>query len=182
MKKTLIAVLSLVMALGIIGCESKQEDTSEIINGIDESTSVFTNTDASEDEVTENEASEAEISENETGKNETSEEEIGEDETESPVSDMITEEQALSAIKNYCYANNPDLEGIEKAGEYPVYWEIISSDENEIVVLFRSYTAAQIRYYIDPNLGDVYVTEFVPGITIEEEMTDESFNARDYLY
>ena len=73
------------------------------------------------------------------------------------------------------------LENIEKEGEYPVYWEVISSDENEIVILFRSYTGAQIRYYIDPVLGDTYVTEFVPQITNEEEKTDEEFNIRDYL-
>ena len=92
----------------------------------------------------------------------------------------ITDEQALSAIRNYCYANNPELESIEEDGEYPVYWEIASSDENEIVVLFRSYTGAEIRYYIDPVSGETYVTEFVSGITDEEERTDESFNVKDY--
>ena len=92
----------------------------------------------------------------------------------------ITDEQALSAIRNYCYAKNPELESIEEDGEYPVYWEIASSDENEIVVLFRSYTGAEIRYYIDPVSGETYVTEFVSGITDEEERTDESFNVKDY--
>ncbi len=93
----------------------------------------------------------------------------------------ISDEQALSAIESYCYAENPDLEGIVNAGEYTVYWEIASSDGQEIVVLFRSYTGAQIRYYIDRASGETYVTEFVPGIFSEEERTDESFNVRDYL-
>ncbi len=92
------------------------------------------------------------------------------------IGDRITDEQALSAIKEYCYINNPDLESIENNGEYPVYWEIESGDDSGIVVLFRSYTGAEIRYYIDPVTGETYVTEFVPGITSEEERTDETFN------
>ena len=102
-------------------------------------------------------------------------------ETEAVQNERITDDQAMTAIKNYCHKTNPDLENIEKEGEYPVYWEVQSSDENEIVVMFRSYTGAQIRYYIDPVLGDTYVTEFVPQITNEEEKTDEEFNIRDYL-
>ncbi len=93
----------------------------------------------------------------------------------------LTEEQALTAVQNYCRISNPDLERIEKDGEYPVYWDVSSTDEHEIVVLFRSYTGAQIRYYIDPASGDTYVTEFVPGISAEEERTDERLNVWDYL-
>lgn len=94
---------------------------------------------------------------------------------------LLTDEEALTAIRNYCYSNNPDLKDIEKSGEYPVYWETESNDEKEKVILFRSYTGAQIRYHIDQASGETYVTEFVPGITSEEEKTDESFNVRDYL-
>lgn len=95
--------------------------------------------------------------------------------------EKLSDEQALSAIKNYCYIINPDLKSIVEAKEYPVYWEISSSDEDEIVVLFRSYTGAQNKYYIDRVTGDTYITEYVPGIMIEEEMTDERFDVRDYL-
>lgn len=95
--------------------------------------------------------------------------------------EKISDDEALSAIRNYCYDQNPELEKIEKAGEYPVYWEVISSDDNEIVILFRSYTGAEIRYYIDRASGDTYVTEFAPGISSEEERTDESLNVRDYI-
>lgn len=94
----------------------------------------------------------------------------------------LSDEQALSAIRRYSYNNNPELESIVNAGDYPVYWDISSSDEHEVVVLFRSYTGAQIRYYIDRITGDTYVTEFVPGISSEEERTDESLNVRDYLF
>ena len=98
------------------------------------------------------------------------------DEKQTSIDDVL----ALTAIKNYCYINNPDLKSIEDSGKAPVYWNISSSDDSEIVVMFRSYTGAQIRYYIDRATGDTYVTEFVPGITEAEEKTDESFNLKDY--
>ena len=93
----------------------------------------------------------------------------------------LTDKQAISAIKKYCYISNPDLERIVNAGEYPVDWKVLSSDERKVVVLFRSYTGAQIRYYIDRITGETYVTEFMPGISSKEERTEESFNVRDYL-
>ena len=93
----------------------------------------------------------------------------------------MTDTQALAAIENYCYASNPDLKGIVDAGQYPVSWEIESFSEQEIVVLFRSYTGALIRYTIDPVSGRTTVTEFVPGVTAAEEPTEEQLNAWDYL-
>ena len=93
----------------------------------------------------------------------------------------ITAEQALSAVQKYCCSVNPDLEAIADSGEYPVYWEISSAEKDEIVVVFRSYTGALTRYYIDPKSGDAYVTEFMPGISADEERTGESLNIRDYL-
>ncbi len=95
--------------------------------------------------------------------------------------DALTEDQALKAIKNYCFVQNPDLEGIMDSGEYSLYWDVTTNDKQEIVVLYRSYTASQIRYYIDPVSGETYVTELVPGIIDDEQMTDERFNVRDYL-
>ncbi len=93
----------------------------------------------------------------------------------------ITDEQALSAIKKYCYENNPDLENIVNAGEYEVYWCVESIDDTDIVILYRSYTGAQLRYYIDRFSGDTYGKEYVPGITDEEQWTDEYFNVKDYF-
>ena len=93
----------------------------------------------------------------------------------------LTDELALSVIKSYCLGENPDLESIVNAGEYQVSWEIESSDEQQIVVLFRSYTGALIRYYIDRSNGDTSVTEYVPGVTPEEQRTEESFNLWDQV-
>ena len=94
----------------------------------------------------------------------------------------ITADRAVSAIMRYCMLGNPDLAGIVGSGEYPAYWDISSVGENEIVVLFRSYTGAENRYYIDPVSGQTYVTERVPGIIDEERRTEESLNAWDYLF
>lgn len=94
----------------------------------------------------------------------------------------ITADRAVSAIMRYCMLGNPDLAGIVGSGEYPAYWDVSSVGENEIVVLFRSYTGAENRYYIDPVSGQTYVTERVPGIIDEERRTEESLNAWDYLF
>jgi hypothetical protein len=93
----------------------------------------------------------------------------------------ITEDNALAAIRKYVETNQPDLADMEDSGDYTIYFEVESSDENQIVVLYRSYTAAQTRYYIDRETGDVYVTELVPGIIDEETRNDETFNIRDYI-
>ena len=95
--------------------------------------------------------------------------------------DEVTDTIALTAIQNYCYAQNPDLEKFVNAEEYGVYWSIISADENEIEVLFRSYTGTNVRYYIDKATGNTHVTEFVPFISDAETPTDETLNVWDYL-
>ena len=95
--------------------------------------------------------------------------------------ETLSDEEALSAVRAYCLDANPDLEGILNAGEYPVYWIVESSSEQQVVVLYRSYTGSETRYYVDRATGETYVTEFVPGITSEEQLTEESMNAWDYL-
>ncbi|MBO7451603.1 MAG: hypothetical protein J6U54_14650 [Clostridiales bacterium] len=93
----------------------------------------------------------------------------------------ISDEQALEAIKKYCCEMNPDLEDKLDSEDYEAYFEVESSSEDQIVVLYRSYTGAQVRYYIDTATGETYSTEFVPNITDEEEKTDESLNVKDYI-
>ncbi len=107
------------------------------------------------------------------------------DETSAPQSEnqaeALTKEQALNAIKNYCFNKNPDLKNMVDSPEYNIYWDVSTNEAGEIVVLYRSYTGAQIRYYIEPVSGEAYVTELVPGIIDEEKRTEERLNARDYL-
>ena len=93
----------------------------------------------------------------------------------------ITEEQALAAIKNYCIEQNADLKSMLDSEDYTVYWNVESIDDTDIVVLYRSYTGSQLRYYIDRFSGSTYSKEFVPGITEEEQWTDEYFNVKDYM-
>ncbi len=93
----------------------------------------------------------------------------------------LTEEQALEAVRNYCFEIQPDLKEMVEADEETVYWDVITNEEGQIVVLYRSYTGAQIRYYIDPVTGETYTTELVPSIIDEEQRTEESLNIRDYL-
>ena len=92
----------------------------------------------------------------------------------------LTDEQALSAVRNWCIAADPELEAIEKAGEYPVYWEIAGSDDQEIVVLFRSYTGAQIRCHIERATGNASA-ELVPGSAPADAQIGERFSAWAYV-
>ena len=93
----------------------------------------------------------------------------------------MSDEQACAAIERYCCLSNPDLKGIVDSGEYPVSWKITEYSEDQIVILFHSYPGADVRYYIDPVSGETYVTEFVSGVTAEEQRTDETLNVWDYM-
>lgn len=93
----------------------------------------------------------------------------------------LSSEQALAAVERCCRLANPDLDRIVSSGEYPVSWEVSESSAEQIVVLFRSYTGAEVRYSIDPVSGDARVTELVPAVSPEEQQTDEQINVRDYL-
>ncbi len=103
------------------------------------------------------------------------------DKINSEKKEKITDDQALEAIKKYCFQTNPELENMINSEDYTIYWNVESSDKNRIVVAYRSYTGAIIRYYIDSVSGETYVTEFVSGITDGEERTDESLNVKDYM-
>ena len=151
MKKAAVIMMLITVILPAAGCPAAEAPGAEIIGGADGRTSINLT------------------------------QESGEDADKEASDDLITGDQAFFAIKNYCRSNDPDLEDIEKEGEYPVYWVIESEETNEIVILFRSYTGAFIRYHIDPVSGDTYITEYVPGITPEEQRTDEQFNIREYM-
>ena len=100
---------------------------------------------------------------------------------DSGVRPTLSDEVALSAVRQHCLDANPDLEGIVNAGEYPVYWMVETSSEQQVVVLFRSYTGSETRYYVDRATGETTVTDFVPGIMSAEQPSEERLNVRDYL-
>ena len=93
----------------------------------------------------------------------------------------ITSNAALNAVKKYNCEMIPGLDEKAKSDDYTIYWDIVSEDENQIVILFRSYTASMNRYYIDKNTGEAYETVQVPGIIDDEEKTGERLNIKDYI-
>ena len=167
MKKKMILAVLCGMTLCLAACGNKDEKESD---HKDAAESVIEFDQTSEAETTETKDAEATTDAVDTSDAQTSDK-----------AEMITKEQALEAIKNYCYTNDPGLKDMEGSDEYTIFWDVSANDAGEIVVLYRSYTAAQIRYYIDPASGETYVTEQVPGIIDEEQRTEETLNIRDYL-
>jgi hypothetical protein len=179
-KKNLLVVLCLmIFCLTACGQEDKKESGLQ-----NESNSVIETEQTSEiteeTEQTEQTEQTESVSVTETEQTTQTSEDISAEQSENKT-EALTEEQALKAIKNYCSINNPELEKEMDSDEYTVYWDVETNENSEIVVLFRSYTGSQTRYYIEPISGETYVTELVPGIIDEEQRTDVSFNARDYL-
>nr|WP_155959568.1 hypothetical protein [[Eubacterium] cellulosolvens] len=94
---------------------------------------------------------------------------------------ILTEEQAYEAV-----INHNRITGSGNAGEHNTvgaveYWNTSTNEDGIIVVLYRSFTGAVIRYYVNPVTGETYVTEWVYGIVDEETRTGETFNAWDYF-
>ena len=184
MKKKALLFALCFMCVGLIACGTKNEDSGTSQTGAgsyaaSEQTSKPTESDASARyETSQQDTTEAVTAETVETSAETAETSAEQSEDNA---EAITEYQALDAIKNYCFINNPALKNMVDSAEYNISWNVIQNDADEIVVLYRSYTGAQIRYYIAPVSGETYVTELVPGIIDEEQRTDESFNVRDYL-
>ena len=93
---------------------------------------------------------------------------------------VLSDEAALSAIETYCLETITGLQRMVDNDEYNIWWMVESSNEDQVVVLYRSYTGAYVRYYVDRVSGDTYVTEFVPTVHDEEQMTEERLNAWEY--
>ena len=194
MYKRILSIALCLMCVGLSACSNEKEDTNVLPNESSlptatEQTSV-TNETTKSDTTKTPQSDESEATHNTLtdttlyGQTEAAQPENTEytkvEQSESKT-DALTENQALDAIKNYCFNNNPNLKSMVDSGEYNIYWSVTTNDTNEIVVLYNSYTAAQMRYYIDPISGETYVTEWVKGILDEEQRTEESFNVRDYL-
>lgn len=152
MKKRFALMLACVVALGLVACGTKTEETSSL--QVEEIP-------AAQESVQTSETTETAEAAETTGK--------------------ITEEQATQAIHDYCIESFPDLANMEGSDDYTLYWEASTNENGEIVVLYRAYTGALIRYYVNPETGDTYVTEQVPGIIDDEQRTEETLNVKDYI-
>ena len=92
----------------------------------------------------------------------------------------LTDEEALEAFTNYLYFKIKNLQKILDEGKYPCTWGIASSDDEKIMIMFKSYTGALFRYHIDRFSGKTYVTNYVVS-TNSYVRTKENFNIRNYL-
>ena len=171
-KKTKLLTMLVSVAFVMTACSSVQEATTEALTEAEEvAVELTTEAIASEAEA------KAEIATKETPTKDVVEKEVVTKES----ADAITEQQALDAIKQYNYLRDPKLKDMESSDEYTIFWDVSTNENNEIVVLYRSYTAAEVRYYINPSSGDTYVTQFVKGVTDQEEKTEETFNIKEYM-
>ncbi len=164
MKRKLVLAMVCCMVLGLAGCSSEDSTESEPQSGV---------------QVEEIPATETTETAESTEKAETAQDTDKTENAEKP--NLITEEQACEAVKKYCIEEFPDLADMVDSDEYTIYWDASTTDAGEICVLYRSYTGALIRYYVNPETGDTYVTEQVPGIIDEEQKTDETLNLRDLM-
>ena len=160
MKRKIVLIIACCMALGLAGCSSE--------SSVDNNTGSGLQVEAIPTE-TPQEPQTAETTET-----------IETTETADATA-PITEEQAAEAIRNYCISENPELAEMVESEDNMAYWDASTTDAGEICVLYRSYTGALIRYYVNPETGDTYVTEQVPGIIDEEQKTDETLNLRDLM-
>ena len=171
MKRTVLAILVVTVVFGTIGCGSDKKASEEKApSGI-----------AAQEDIERPDTTVAQEITEQPGASAT---QGFDDKTDTAAKEsvqVLTPEQARDAIKNYCYSNNPDLKSLEESGEYPIYWGVVSSEEDEIVILYRSYTGSFTRYYINPSTGDTFSMDYVPGITDTEIPTDEFFNVKDYI-
>ncbi len=164
--KKIIVLLVCCLVVGLMGCGSDVQGGNEA--DVNENEVIEFDADAEADAAQENEEADADNEE-------------ADDADEDAATDLITEEQALAAIKNYWFSEDPELEDMMNSGDYTIFFEVTTNDEGQIVVLYRSYTAAETRYYIDPETGRANITELVPGIMDEETASNELFNVRDYM-
>lgn len=166
MKRKIVLIIACCMALGLAGCSSESSVDNNTGSGLQvEAIPTETPQEPQAAETTEA----IEITET-TETTETAD-----------ATAPITEEQAAEAIRNYCISENPELAEMVESEDNMAYWDASTTDAGEICVLYRSYTGALIRYYVNPETGDTYVTEQVPGIIDEEQKTDETLNIKDYI-
>ena len=89
----------------------------------------------------------------------------------------ITAEMALEGVSNYCHSeydwsiakDNPDIMGVEMGEETDSVYQVI----------FRSYTGAQVNFYVNKESGTTRMEEYVPTLGVKNDAgTIELF---DYL-
>ena len=80
----------------------------------------------------------------------------------------ITAEEAFEKVSSYCHSeydwsvakDNPSIMGLEMGDE----------TESEYLVIFHSYTGAEVRFFVDKLTGKARMVEYVPMLNIENEV------------
>ncbi|MCR5453092.1 MAG: hypothetical protein K6F00_10725 [Lachnospiraceae bacterium] len=182
MKKRLLITALFCIAFCLFACGSQTQNGSDdqketVTEESNENTEEQSTADNTEEQSTTDNTEEQSTTDN------TEEQSAADNKEEQTVSEneTLTEEECLEAIKNYCFTKNPDLKDMVDSDEYNISWEVTTNENNEIVVLYRSYTGSETRYYIDPVSGETNITEMAPGITDEEQSVNEQLNIRDYI-
>lgn len=100
------------------------------------------------------------------------------DETEPPK--PLTDDEALTGFTNYLYFKIKNLQKILDEDKVPCTWGIASSDQKEIMIMFKSNTGALLRYHINRSTGKTYVTQYSVR-TNSYYRTKEKLNVREYI-
>lgn len=196
MKKKLLAALAAMTILSMAAC-SFQNHTNVQANVSNSGSSLTVETSDGNKETTFNISSDnpgvVSVETNDGKNNNTSDGNAGTDTSDTNATDNnanstantsilpITDDTALSAVQNLCLEENNGIVDVLAKGETPLYWVVESSDDKQVVVLYRSYTGSETRFYIDRVSGETYETDLVPGIIDEETENGVTFNVRDYI-
>ena len=89
----------------------------------------------------------------------------------------ITEEMAYEGVSNYCHSaydwsiaeDNPDIMTLEMGEETDSAYQVV----------FRSYTGAQVYFYVDKASGSTRMEEYVPALDIKNDAG--TINLFDYI-
>ena len=188
MKKNLLAALTALSIISLTACSYHNHTNVEVTAGTNTPATINVETNNGQQQTNINISSDnpdiisVETKQGNEGQTENNENNATENNTTVNENILpITDDAALSAIQNLCLEENPGIVDYLAEGEVPLYWVVESSDNKQIVVLYRSYTGSQTRYYIDRVSGETYVTELVPGIIDEETENGQTFNIRDYF-
>jgi hypothetical protein len=79
----------------------------------------------------------------------------------------ITAEMALEGVSNYCHSEY-DWSAAEGDPEL-MYVAMGEETDSAYQVVFRSYTGAQVFFYVDKASGSTRMIEHVPALGIESE-------------
>ncbi|SDJ70980.1 hypothetical protein SAMN04487760_11227 [Lachnospiraceae bacterium G41] len=188
MKKKLLAALAALSIISLTACSYHNHTNVEVTAGTNTPATINVETNNGKQQTNINISSDnpdiisVETNEGNEGQTENNDNNTTENNTTVNADILhITDDEALSAIQNLCLEENPGIVDYLAEGEVPLYWVVESSDNKQIVVLYRSYTGSQTRYYIDRVSGETYVTDLVPGIIDEETENGQKFNIRDYF-